>query len=55
MNEHAVFILKVFLNIKRNNKEYKQIKNRKVSFLAHSSDINNLLEGLNGVLKDWLD
>ena len=25
------------------------------SFLAHSSDINNLLEGLDGVLKDWLD
>ena len=25
------------------------------SFLSHSSDINNLLEGLDGVLKDWLD
>merc|ERR1719450_293095 len=25
------------------------------SFLAHSSDINDLLEGLDGVLKDWLD
>ena len=23
------------------------------SFLAHSSDINDLLEGLDGVLKDW--
>ena len=27
----------------------------KLSFLAHTSDINNLLEGLDGVLKDWLD
>jgi hypothetical protein len=25
------------------------------SFLAHSSDINDLLEGLDGVLEDWLD
>ena len=25
------------------------------SLLAHSSDINDLLEGLDGVLKDWLD
>ena len=25
------------------------------SFLAHSSNINNLLEGLDGVLEDWLD
>jgi hypothetical protein len=25
------------------------------SFLSHSSDINNLLEGLDGVLKDWLN
>ena len=25
------------------------------SFLAHASDIDDLLEGLNGVLKDWLD
>merc|ERR1712127_625245 len=25
------------------------------SFLSHSSDINDLLEGLDGVLKDWLD
>jgi hypothetical protein len=25
------------------------------SFLAHSSDINNLLEGLDGVLENWLD
>merc|ERR1719263_2140148 len=25
------------------------------SFLAHSSNINDLLEGLDGVLKDWLD
>ena len=25
------------------------------SFLAHSSDIDDLLEGLDGVLKDWLD
>merc|ERR1719453_1511884 len=26
-----------------------------LSFLAHSSNINNLLEGLNGILKDWLN
>merc|ERR1712071_487008 len=26
-----------------------------VSFLSHSSDINDLLEGLDGVLEDWLD
>ena len=25
------------------------------SFLSHSSDIDNFLEGLDGVLKDWLD
>ena len=25
------------------------------SFLAHSSDINDLLEGLDGVLENWLD
>ena len=25
------------------------------SFLAHSSDIDDLLEGLDGVLEDWLD
>merc|ERR1719219_3118161 len=25
------------------------------SFLSHSSDINDLLEGLDGVLEDWLD
>merc|ERR1712072_608293 len=25
------------------------------SLLAHSSDINDLLESLNGVFKDWLD
>merc|ERR1719463_795667 len=25
------------------------------SFLAHSSNINDLLEGLDGVLEDWLD
>merc|ERR1711907_7247 len=25
------------------------------SLLSHSSDINDLLEGLDGVLKDWLD
>jgi hypothetical protein len=28
---------------------------RRCSFLAHSSDINDLLEGLDGVLEDWLD
>ena len=26
-----------------------------ISFLAHASDINDLLEGLDGVLEDWLD
>ena len=25
------------------------------SLLSHASDINDLLEGLDGVLKDWLD
>merc|ERR1711881_620700 len=25
------------------------------SFLSHSSNINNLLEGLDGVFKDWLN
>ena len=25
------------------------------SFLSHSSDIDDLLEGLDGVLEDWLD
>ena len=28
---------------------------RRSSFLAHSSDINDLLEGLDGVLEDWLN
>ena len=27
----------------------------RVSFLSHSSDINDLLEGLDGVLEDWLN
>ena len=26
-----------------------------ISFLSHSSDVNDLLEGLDGVLEDWLD
>merc|ERR1712007_424758 len=26
-----------------------------VSFLSHSSDVNNLLEGLDGVLENWLN
>merc|ERR1719222_1157479 len=26
-----------------------------ISFLAHTSDINDLLEGLDGVLEDWLN
>merc|ERR550514_2280430 len=26
-----------------------------LSFLAHSSDVNNLLEGLDGVFEDWFD
>ena len=28
---------------------------RACSFLSHSSDIDDLLEGLDGVLEDWLD
>merc|ERR1719409_360013 len=28
---------------------------RRRSFLSHTSDINDLLEGLDGVLEDWLD
>ena len=31
------------------------IKELSSSFLAHTSDINDLLEGLDGVLEDWLD
>jgi hypothetical protein len=34
------------------------VKNQSLSwcsFLAHTSDINDLLEGLDGVLEDWLD
>ena len=27
----------------------------RISLLTHASDINNLLEGLDGILKDWLD
>ena len=26
-----------------------------ISFLAHTSDIDDLLEGLDGVLEDWLN
>ena len=32
-----------------------KISRRNCSFLAHTSDINDLLEGLDGVLEDWLD
>jgi len=32
-----------------------QSSRRRCSFLAHSSDIDDLLEGLDGVLEDWLD
>ena len=31
------------------------LKSRRSSLLAHSSDINDLLEGLDGVLEDWFD
>ena len=31
------------------------LKSRRSSLLAHSSDINDLLEGLDGVLENWLD
>ena len=37
----------IFVNFKQSNVAS--------SFLAHSSDIDDLLEGLDGVLKDWLD
>ena len=32
-----------------------KISRRNCSFLAHTSDINDLLEGLDGVLEDWLN
>ena len=31
------------------------MESRRSSLLAHSSDINDLLEGLDGVLEDWLN
>ena len=44
----------VFLNIKHKH----MVKHSLVwssSFLAHTSDIDDLLEGLDGVLEDWLN
>ena len=54
--ENEVLILKLYLNIKRKGQQI--IKTSLAvgrSFLAHASDIDDLLEGLNGVLEDWLD
>ena len=34
---------------------YVQEGSRRFSLLSHSSDIDDLLEGLDGVLEDWLD
>jgi len=34
---------------------YVQEESRSFSLLSHSSDIDDLLEGLDGVLEDWLD
>ena len=53
----------VFLNIKhktqcsniKHKHMVKHLSDRRRSFLAHSSDIDDLLEGLDGVLEDWLD
>ena len=43
------FLGKIFLNIAETYCSFIY------SFLAHSSDINDLLEGLDGVLENWLD
>jgi len=32
-----------------------EVHSRSISFLAHTSDIDDLLEGLDGVLEDWLN
>ena len=37
------------------NISHDEVASTSISFLAHSSDINDLLEGLDGVLEDWLD
>ena len=44
----------VFLNIKHKDR-VKHTSDWSSSFLAHSSDIDDLLEGLDGVLEDWLN
>ena len=33
----------------------RELNELRCSFLSHSSDINDLLEGLDGVLEDWLN
>ena len=33
---------------------YKEERSERCSFLAHTSNINDLLEGLDGVLENWL-
>ena len=37
------------------NISHDEVASTSISFLAHSSDIDDLLEGLDGVLEDWLD
>jgi len=37
------------------NISHDEVSSTSISFLAHSSDIDDLLEGLDGVLEDWLD
>jgi len=44
----------VFLNIKHKHM-VKHSSDGSSSLLAHSSDIDDLLEGLDGVLEDWLN
>ena len=44
----------VFLNIKHKHM-VKHSSGWSSSFLSHSSDIDDLLEGLDGVLEDWLN
>ena len=42
-----------FINLKV--KVHQEWTSSTSSFLAHTSDINDLLEGLDGVLEDWFD
>merc|ERR1712166_1144423 len=45
--------MQIFLNILTDCRKVGTLK--MVSFLSHSSDIDDLLEDLDGVLEDWLD